>query len=245
MNLRKWLGITLALGLVLALTPMNALAWRTQASRPQFNRGSMARQPMGRANGWHGQRPPMYQHRQQYRGNYGNYGRGFQHRGPMMGQRYNPRYGYGQAWNRGHSQYGYRGAQGHNYRYNPYNRGGQAYRGYNHYGNRQYQGAGYHGNQAYRGQGYGNRSYQGAGGRGWHQGSSGSQSDTTSSTGATTANYSGHRNYQQSGYRGGQSSGYQGGSSYRHQSGGTGTGTGTQGDTTTSTGSGQTSETQL
>jgi hypothetical protein len=62
MNLQKWFGIVLGLGLIIALTPINALAWPNQSSHPQFNQGSTRHQPGGQAYGRYGQRPPMFRH---------------------------------------------------------------------------------------------------------------------------------------------------------------------------------------
>ena len=141
MNLRRWMSIILALGLMVALSPLNALAWQNRPSNQQYHRGFTGHQPGGQAYGWHGQRPPMYRHhRPQFRGHYG-----YRHRNPghqlnqgqWMSQRNNSRYPYGQSGYRGFppsSTYpSYTNGQ------NTYGNWGQNYQGrYNH--QRRYQG---------------------------------------------------------------------------------------------------------
>ena len=96
MNLRKWLSISLALGLMVALCPLNALAWPNRPSNQQYHRGYTQHQPRGNAYGWHGQRPPMYQHhRPQFNRQYGyqQQNPGYQYnQGPWMSQGNNSGY---------------------------------------------------------------------------------------------------------------------------------------------------------
>ena len=72
MNLQRWLSVILGMGLILALGPPNAQAWRNQPSPHQQNyRACTPHQPQGHAFGWQGQRP---QWRQPQRNAYGWHG---------------------------------------------------------------------------------------------------------------------------------------------------------------------------
>jgi len=128
MNLRKWFGIILALGLILALSPLNALAWRVQPSSGQRNFVP----PRGHAYGYHGQRPPMYQHhrppvarghhpQQRYGQHHGN--RHFQHSW-MSRNHHRPPYAY--SGYQGSSSNAY-GRRHYGNGTNPYSAGGQYY----------------------------------------------------------------------------------------------------------------------
>ncbi len=151
MNLRRWLTPILVMGLIMALTPINALAWRGLPFSRQNHQGFMHHQPQGHAYGWHGQRPPMFQHNRPFlaRGHhpyqqsgYGQYqgyrgyqqpwlGQGYQgYQQPWIGQGYQ---GFqqpwiGQAWNYG-APYAPNGCQGY-----PYQGYSQAYQGCRPYG---------------------------------------------------------------------------------------------------------------
>lgn len=86
MNLQKWFGIVLGLGLILALTPINASAWPNQSYQ-----GFTRHQPGGRAYGRYGQRPPMFQHNRPFA----------RARHPFQQQRYGQFQGsqnFGQPW---------------------------------------------------------------------------------------------------------------------------------------------------
>jgi hypothetical protein len=117
MNLRKWFGVILALGLIVALSPLNALAWRSPVG-PQ-HRSFVP--PRGHAYGFHGQRPPMYRHhqsqhwaRRHHPYQHHRYGHNYRHsQAPWLSRHHNsghyaqsgyqgysrsPYYGYGQGY---------------------------------------------------------------------------------------------------------------------------------------------------
>jgi hypothetical protein len=124
MNLQKWFGLVLGLGLILALTPITASAWPNQSSHPQFNQGFTRHQPGGQAYGRYGQRPPMFRHNRTFargqnpfqRQRFGQF-QGNQNSGqPWMGQPQN----YGQNYGTPYASPGY---QGYPYPQQPYSYG--------------------------------------------------------------------------------------------------------------------------
>ncbi|MEJ2673338.1 MAG: hypothetical protein P8168_14290 [Deltaproteobacteria bacterium] len=56
MNLKRWLSIILGLGLMLALSAPNALAWRNRPHPRSQHYRAFTPHPRGTAQGWHGPR---------------------------------------------------------------------------------------------------------------------------------------------------------------------------------------------
>lgn len=113
MNLRRWLSTILALGLVVALTPIYAMAWQNRGSGQQYNRGSGQQYNRGagfnRGSGQQFNRGAGYNrgYAQQYNRGYAQrqpWGNAYGRQGlrpPMYrhhhyGQQYGGQYGYGQ-----------------------------------------------------------------------------------------------------------------------------------------------------
>ncbi len=98
MNRSKLISIILGLGLIVALSPLNALAWQHQSGFQQHNWGFGQHQPRGHAYGWHGQRPPRYQH---HRTNFAR-----RHHPYQQPYGYGQYSGYQQPWTGQYQNYG-------------------------------------------------------------------------------------------------------------------------------------------
>ena len=142
MNLRRWLSVILALGVMVALCPLicpglaepgfyraesrcysaESGLYGPESGRYGAESGLCAQisglsqyQPRGNAYGWNGQRPPMYQHnREQFAGRYG-YRQHYRHHRHHRGPWMSQGYNnrYGQSGYGGYPQYGQSGYRGY------------------------------------------------------------------------------------------------------------------------------------
>jgi hypothetical protein len=111
MKLHRWSMVIPVMGLLLALSPLSALAGPNQFFGHQPNYGACTpHQPHGNAFGWHNQRPQWHHSFAQ------RHHPGYEHfRHPNLGHHYGPRAPFAHAGYPGHNPGPYFGPQAYGY----------------------------------------------------------------------------------------------------------------------------------